>query len=200
MADTQYYGIPLPTNNADFNTWGPKVINLHEVWDAKLASPTNTIKGKNTAGTGPHIDLTPAQVANMLPVVNLTGRGVAPQAAAADALRPLAGNGTFQKSIARVAMGLVATAPTSATLTNGLGIASVTWGGGDGVNTATIAVAFSAPMANTNYHIILSGETDADQTIQSPTVNRTTRTVNGFTLTYARAFHTSVTISVFEAP
>lgn len=69
MATTPVYGEDLPTNNADFDAWGTKNNDLHLAWDGALGSPTNTIKGRNTGGTGPHQNLTPAQVNLMLPAV-----------------------------------------------------------------------------------------------------------------------------------
>lgn len=105
MADTTYYGIPLPTVGADFDTWGGKDITLHETWDGALASPTNTIKGRNNSGTGPHENLTPAEVSTMLPVmVGDAGSGgtkglvPAPPSGSAANRRFLSADGTWKQT------------------------------------------------------------------------------------------------------
>jgi len=106
MAETQYYDVPLPTIDADFNSWGLKNNVLHEAWDGALASPTNTIKGRNDSGTGPHENLTPAEVAAMLPA--FTGdsgsggvKALVPAPAAGDALaaKVLRADGTWGSEI-----------------------------------------------------------------------------------------------------
>lgn len=90
MATTPVYGEDMPTNNADFDAWGTKNNDLHLAWDSALGAPTNTIKGRLTAGTGPHENLTPTQVATMLPAVVGDGggggtKGLVPAPAAGDA-------------------------------------------------------------------------------------------------------------------
>ena len=76
MANTPYYSVPVPTVGADFDTWGVINNNAHTAWDAALSAPTNTIKGRNDAGTGVHENLTPTEVTAMLsPVVGDSGSG-----------------------------------------------------------------------------------------------------------------------------
>lgn len=79
----------------------PTTIAPNVVSNAKLSTmPTQTIKGRNTAGTGNAEDLSPSIVTSMLtPFVGDSGsggnKGLVPQPVAGDADKVLAGNGLF---------------------------------------------------------------------------------------------------------
>lgn len=196
MATTPIYGEELPTNNADFDTWGTKNNNLHEAWDAALGSPTNTIKGRNAAGTGPHQNLTPAQVATMLPAAAQGVRGVVKASASNEINRVLTGDGNFRKGIGRFAGARCVSSGNQ--VLGGINIASAVWSF-DGTK-YTIVVTFGTPAESANYQVMATPER-TDSGLGSPgdnlIVKAGTATVNGFTLecNYAQ---TALHVSVFE--
>lgn len=70
---TPYNGFDLPVVGADADTWGGKLNTVMESIDTLLSSPANTIKGNNTGTQVASLNLTPAQVAAMLPAVVADG-------------------------------------------------------------------------------------------------------------------------------
>lgn len=196
MATTPIYGEELPTNNADFDTWGTKNNNLHEAWDDALGSPTNTIKGRNTAGTGPHQNLTPAQVATMLPAAAQGVRGVVKASTSDETNRVLTGDGNFRKGIGRFAGARCVFSGNQ--VLGGINVASAVWSNTG--SSYTIAVVFGTPASNTNYQVILTPERNgpglgdvADNVI----VKTGTQTTSGFTAECNFA-QTAMHVSVFE--
>ena len=86
---------------------------------ANLPVPTNTIRGRIAAGTGVGQDLTPAQVATMLPVFN-GAKGLVPATGGATSNRYLRDDGTWQSLASdtfETLAALAAATPTSTTIT-----------------------------------------------------------------------------------
>lgn len=201
MADTQYYGVPIPTVNGDFSTWGDKNNTLHETWDAKLASVGISLKGKNTSGTGPHLDLSPAQVVAMLPVFTITSRGLAPQAASADANRPLTGDGTYKRGISRVAWAYITLNDGSVSMDQNVGIASATWSPASGGSVQLVTIVMSPVMPNTRYAVHLAFENNpAGVNTTSGFGINSGKSVSTFQFAYNSSLQGAVVVSVFEAP
>lgn len=193
MATTPIYGEELPTNNADFDTWGTKNNNLHEAWDDALGSPTNTIKGRNTAGTGPHQNLTPTEIAAMLPTAAQGVRGVVKASAADETNRVLTGDGNFRKGIGRFAGAQCVRSGNQ--VLGGLNIASAVWNGAQ-----RITVTFSTPASNVNYQVHafpMSNDPAPVSVADNLIVRNDSKTVNGFALD-GNVAHTAMSISVFE--
>lgn len=174
MAITPINSFDVPVNNADFDTWGLKLIAIFNSIDTLLGSPANTIKGNNTGGLTPTANLTTTQVAAMLPtVVGDSGaggtKGMVPAPAAGDAAagKVLGAGG-----------GWVATRTRAIGRFNGTTGAAVVASGVSVVRTGTglYTVTLSPAMADTNYIIDIIPESPSFQFNHALIPTKTTST------------------------
>lgn len=104
---TPYNGFDTPVVGADADTWGGKLNTIINSIDTLLSSPANTIKGNNTGTQVATANLTPAQVAAMLPAVAgatqiaAGTKGLVPQPTAGQQDRVLGGDGTWRLGLGR---------------------------------------------------------------------------------------------------
>jgi len=105
MATTPFFGWIKPVVGASADVWGGLLNAIFDMMDTQLSSLPNTIKGNNTGSQAAQADLTPVQVAAMLPTATgaaSTGlKGLVPAQVASDANRVLTGNGDFRSGIGR---------------------------------------------------------------------------------------------------
>lgn len=199
MAVTPEYGETLPTPGASADVWGDENNDLHLAWDAALASPTNTIKGRTTAGTGPHENLTPTQITAMLNPAASALKGLVPASAgASDVYNPLSGDGTFKKKIACAAGGYLTVTGSAVTLEGGsFGVTSAVWSNLSTDN-AQVTVTLASAMPNSSYRVSLGYELASGLGSPPMTGILFNKTTTQFVIVYDKTAHRNVSFSVFE--
>lgn len=155
----------VPVVNGSEDTWG--TLNNAKWATARVdllalaTTPANTIKGNNTGGEQGVDDLTPAQVAAMLPaVVGDSGsggaKGLAPATVAGDKRKVLTGAGSYEVGYGR-AFGCVITTTnvngSQPTFTNGVNVASLSTITTSGASQSQCTVTFTDALPNATYAV-----------------------------------------------
>lgn len=162
---TPYNGFDTPVVGADADTWGGKLNTIINSIDTLLSSPANTIKGNNTGAQVATANLTPAQVAAMLPAVAgatqiaAGTKGLVPQPTAGQQDRVLGGDGTWRLGLGRAAGASIATTNVNGsqpTFVGGLNIASLSTLTVVGAQSSCL-VTFTNALPNANYQVVATG-------------------------------------------